>query len=312
MNKQQKILIFGATGVLACLIALIIVLIVRNSRASSISDEALQLQMQNDSLRHANDQLELASLTNEFDRLNAEFDRYENQELTLTNDSLVKQYTEAREKINSLMAELAKEKKSNNANKAKIKQLEAEIGTLKDIAKHYLAEIKRLNDENQGLREELTSTKEKNETLARQNSDYTRQNSQLSETVKLAKKLNITNLSFQALNKKDKNEKKISKATKLGVSFVVSPNNTAAPGMKDFFIRIISPDGDLLGNGKSFSYDGATLSSTASRTMEYNNTEQLPVSIYWDVTKTLQTGDYTVEVFCDGYRIGSHRFNMAK
>lgn len=308
MNKNQKILLYGAIGVFLALAALIIVLIVQNARHSR---SAAEMQEQADSLRVENDRLELANLTSEFDRLNAEFNQYEDRELTLKNDSLIQQYNEARERVNSLLQELDKEKRSNRANREKIKQLEAEITTLKGIAKHYLEEIKRLNEENEGLRQELSTEKGRNETLERENANVSRSNAELTQTVQLAKKLNITSLSLRAYNKKDKEEKNITKAKKLGVSFVVTPNNTAAPGMKNFYIRIISPEGSLLGAGPTFSYDGTTVTSTASRQMEYAN-QELPVSVYWNVNTTLTAGDYTVEVFADGYRLGAARFTMKK
>ncbi|MCH5218702.1 MAG: hypothetical protein J1F07_09210 [Muribaculaceae bacterium] len=308
MNKNQKILLYGAIGVFLALAALIIVLIVQNARHSR---SAAEMQEQADSLRVENDRLELANLTSEFDRLNAEFNQYEDRELTLKNDSLIQQYNEARDRVNSLLQELDKEKRSNRANREKIKQLEAEITTLKGIAKHYLEEIKRLNEENEGLRQELSTEKGRNETLERENANVSRSNAELTQTVQLAKKLNITSLSLRAYNKKDKEEKNITKAKKLGVSFVVTPNNTAAPGMKTFYIRIISPEGSLLGAGPTFSYDGTTVTSTASRQMEYAN-QELPVSVYWNVNTTLTAGDYTVEVFADGYRLGAARFTMKK
>ena len=308
MNKSQKIILFGAVGVFLVLAALIVVLIVKNA---SHERAAYEWQEQADSLRSENDRLELASLTSEFDRLNAEFNQYEDRELTLKNDSLVQQYNEARERVNALIKELDNEKKSNRANREKIKQLEAEISTLKGIAKHYLEEIKRLNDENEGLRQELTTEKGRNETLARQNETVSRNNAELTQTVQLARKLNITSLSLSAYNKKGKTEKNITKATKLGVSFIVTPNNTASPGVKDFYVRIITPEGTALSGGPSFSYDGGTVAATASRKMEYAN-EELPVSVYWDKNTTLTPGDYTVEVFADGYRLGTGRFNMKK
>lgn len=308
MTKNQKIILFGALGVFVALIALIIVLIVQNAGHTRSANE---MQEWADSIRAENDRLELANLTSEFDRLNAEFSQYEDRELNIRNDSLVQQYNEAKERVNSLLQELDREKKSNRANREKIKQLEAEISTLKGIAKHYLEEIRRLNEENEGLRQELDTQKGRNESLARENASYSRSNAELTQTVQLAKKLNITSLSLQAYNKKDKNEKNITKAKKLGVSFVVTPNNTAAAGMKDFYIRIISPEGSLLGSGPAFSYDGTSVTSTASRKMEYDNKE-LPVSVYWTVNTTLTPGDYTVEVFADGYRLGTGRFNMKK
>ena len=279
MNKNQKIIVYGGAGVLACLVALIIVLIVTNSSRTNQVNEA---RAQADSLLLANDRL---LLTNEFNQLNADFSQYEDQQVYLKNDSLVQKYNEARLKVEGLLQELSAEKRSNEANRKRIKQLEGEIATLKGIVKHYLEEIKRLGEENEGLRQEIQQANQRNEQLASQVTVATRNNEQLSQTVKLAKKLNITGLSFHAYNKKGKVEKNITKARQLGVSFIVSPNNTAAPGMKDFHIRILSPEGSLLGGGGSFQLDGSSVTSTAHRQVEYAN-EEISVSVYWDVNTT--------------------------
>lgn len=305
MNKKMKIIFGAAIGVTICLAALIIFLIVGNSRNA---EDAYNARIEADSLRMANDQLVLA---NEFDKLNADFSQYENQQIYLKNDSLVLQYNEARQRVESLLKELNSEKKSNSRNKERIRQLEAEIATLRGIVKHYLAEIQRLGEENEGLRREIESVSAQNEQLSSQVSATTSANKELTQTVQLARKLNITGVNLSAYNKKDKLEKNVTKARKLGVSFTVSPNNTAAPGKKDFFIRIISPEGSLLGGGASFHYDGANLQSTAHRSCEYDNGE-LPVAVYWNVNTTLTPGEYTVDIFCDGYRLASRKFTLKK
>lgn len=305
MNKKMKIIFGAAIGVTLCLAALIIFLIVGNSRNA---EDAYNARLEADSLRLANDQLVLA---NEFDKLNADFSQYENQQIYLKNDSLVLQYNEAKERVASLLNELNNEKRSNSRNKEKIKQLEAEIATLRGIVKHYLAEIQRLGEENEGLRREIETVSAQNEQLSSQVTATASANKELTQTVQLARKLNITGISLTAYNKKDKQEKNVTKARKLGVSFTVSPNNTAAPGMKDFYIRIISPEGSLLGGSGSFKYDGSTLQATAHRSCEYDNGE-LPVSVYWTVNTTLTPGEYTVDIFCDGYRLGSRRFTLRK
>lgn len=305
MNKNQKIILFSGLGVAVCLIALIIVLIVNNNRSTEAANEA---QARVDSLALVNDQL---ILTNEFNRLNADFSQYEDQQVYLKNDSLVQKYNEARMKVEGLLKELNAEKRSNSQNRQRIKQLEGEIKTLKGIVKHYLEEIKRLGEENEGLRQEIQQVQQKNEQLSSQFTAATKSNEELSQTVKLAKKLNITGVSLHAYNKKGKNEKNITKARQLGVSFIVSPNNTAAPGMKDFYVRILSPEGALLGGGGNFKIDGQSVPSTAHRQVEYAN-DEISVSVYWDVNTTLTPGDYTVEVFCDGYRLASRHFQMKK
>lgn len=312
MNKKQKIVLFGAAAVLLCLIALIVVLIVRDQQTTQAVNEA---QAKADSLAIANDRL---VLTNEFNQLNADFSQYEGQQIYLKNDSLVQKYNEARMKVEGLIQELNAEKSKNvrtskdlAATRAKIKQLEGEVATLKGIVRHYLEEIKRLGEENAGLKQEIQQVTQRNEQLATQVTQATASNAELTQTVKLAKKLNITGVSFHAYNKKGKTEKNITKAKSLGVSFTVSPNNTATPGMKTFYMRILSPEGSLLGGGGSFTIDGKSVAATAQRSVEYAN-EELPVSIYWDVNTTLTPGDYTVEVFCDGYRLTSRHFSMTK
>lgn len=309
MNKNQKTLLIAGIAILACFIGLIVWLIVANSKNTNAMNEA---EARADSLAIANDQL---LLTNEFNQLNADFNQYEGQQIYLKNDSLVTKYNEARLKVEGLIQELNNEKSKNAkdraSSRAKIKQLEGEIATLKGIVKHYLEEIKRLGEENEGLKQEIQQVQQKNEQLSTQYTAAAKSNAELTQTVQLAKKLNIAGVSFNAYNKKGKVEKNITKARQLGVSFTVSPNNTAAPGMKDFYIRILSPEGTLLGSGPSFQLEGTSLSSTSHRKVEYAN-EEISVSVYWDVNTTLTPGDYTVEVFCDGYRLASRHFTMKK
>ena len=305
MNRNQKILIYGGSAALLLLVGLVVILIISNATRT---DEVNQAREEMESLKLANDQL---LLTNEFNQLNADFSQYEDRQVYLKNDSLVQKYNEARMKVEGLLSELNNEKQNNAANRKRIKQLEGEIATLKGILKHYLEEIRRLGEENEGLRQEIAQVTEKNRQLTSQVTQATTKNEELAQTVKLAKKLNITGVSLQAYNKKGKTENNITKAKQLGVSFIVSPNNTASPGLKDFYVRILTPEGALLQGGGSFQIDGTTVAATAHRQMEYAN-EEMSVSVYWDVNTTLTPGDYTVEVFADGYRLASRHFTMKK
>lgn len=303
MNRNLKTVIWAGIAVFACLVGLVGWLIYSNSTQSNAIYEA---ETRADSLALANEQLQL---TNEFNQVNADFNQYEDQQVYLKNDSLVKQYNQARLKVEGLLQELNAEKRSNAANRARIKKLEGEIATLRGIVRHYLEEIKRLGEENEGLKRELDQVNQRNEQLASAVNTYSKDNEELNRTVTLAKKLNITGLTLTPLNKKGKKEKNIKKARQLSVHFTVSPNNTAAAGMKDFYLRIVSPEGSLLGGGGSFHMDGASVPCTASRQVEYDN-QETGVTIYWNVNATLTPGDYTVEVFCDGYRLASRKFTQ--
>lgn len=305
MNKNQKIILYSGIGVFVCLIALVIVLIINNSSQQSAANEALAKV---DSLSLANDRL---LLTNEFNQLNADFSQYEDQQIYLKNDSLVQQYNAARMKVEGLLKELNAEKRSNASNRARIKQLEGEIATLKGIVRHYLEEIKRLGEENEGLRQEIAQVNERNERLATQAATAQRDNAELSQTVAQAKRLNITGLSFQAYNKKGKREKNVTKAKSLGASFTISPNATASAGHKMVYMRIVAPDGNVLSGGGTFTHDGQTLQASGAKEITYDNGE-LPVSVYYQTNTTLTAGDYLVEIFCDGNRLASQHFTMKK
>lgn len=305
MNKNQKIIMWVGVGVFVVMVGMIVLLLTSNNRQA---DAAEQASARADSLALANDRLQL---TQEFNQLNADFSQYEDQQVYLKNDSLVQQYNEARMKVEGLLRELNNEKASNNRNRARIKQLEGEIASLKKIVHHYLEEIKRLGEENEGLKKEIEQVNQRNEQLASRAQTVERDNAALTQTVAKAKKLSISGLSFAAYNKKGKTEKKINKATSLGASFTINPNATAAAGQKTIYLRVVSPDGTVVGGGGAFSYDGASLQSSASKTIEYDNAEQ-HVTIYCQVGTTLTAGDYTVEVFCDGTRLASRHFNMNK
>lgn len=309
MNRNQKIILFSGIGVAVILIVVVVVLMIRDMHPSNddnLEDSLMTVDSligdeRADSLQNEIYQLELQG---QFRELEADFSQYEDQQKYLKNDTLVRQYNDAKKRVENLLAELKTEKRSNSENREKIKQLQAEIATLKDIVKHYLEEIRRLGEENSTLKAELQQATSRNEELTSQVSAANASNERLAETVKIASKLNITGLSMQGYNNKDKAEKKLKKVTKFGVSFTVAPNNTASAGNKTFYVRVLSPEGTLIGGGPSTSVGGASVQTSAAKSAEYDNRE-LRMTIYVSANVTLTPGAYTVDVICDGNRLGS-------
>lgn len=113
-----------------------------------------------------------------------------------------------------------------------------------------------------------------------------------------------------ALNKKGKNEKKVTKAVQLKATFTIPQNNSTPVGEKTIYMRIISPSGQLLGPGGTFPFEGGNVEYTSRKTIEYAGEEIGGVTIYWDVNTPLIAGDYTVELFADNFRLVSRQFNL--
>lgn len=253
-----------------------------------------------------NEQLQLAQ---EYQVLNTEFAQYENQSQLLASDSLVTKYAAAKSKVEKLLQELNSEKKKSAQ---RIKQLQDEIGTLKNILRHYVTQIDSLGKENAGLRAENEQMRERNQQLSTRVANETKRNEALSERMTLAEKLNVTGVTLTPLKKNGKTEKNVTKARQLDVSFTIPQNNSTPVGEKMIYLRIVSPEGALLGNGGSFSFEGGHVQCTAKKAIEYAGEEIPGIHIYWDVNTTLTPGEYIVELFADNFRLTSRRFTLRK
>ncbi|MEF9924016.1 MAG: hypothetical protein RR061_02990 [Muribaculaceae bacterium] len=296
----KKILIWGGVAVAIAIIAFLAYMVF------STNDEANAVKLANEQLKLQNEQLSLAG---EYEQLNTEFKNYESQTQYLTNDSLITKYGEAKDKVEKLLVEL---KTSKITSSRRIKELQGEIATLKDIMRHYVAQIDELGKENEGLKVENSKIKDKNEQLSSRVNEESKKNAVLVEKVTLAAKLNITGLSLAPLKGNGKAEKKITKAKQLVVSFTIPQNNTTPVGEKTIYIRITNPEGSLLGNVGSFTFEGGKVPYTDCKTVEYTGEEMPNIKIYWDVNTTLNPGQYTVEAFADNYRLSSRSFTFAK
>lgn len=303
-----KNLIYILTGVAAAAIIIAALLFfVFHSKEVNNQKIARQQALQIEQLEMEKEELRL---NNEYTQLNSQFAQVENQSVLLENDSIVEKYAAAKAKVEKLIQELNQEKTKN---RARIKELEGEIATLKNILREYVERIDQLSKENENLRRENKDVKRRNDQLSNNLSEVKRNNQELTDRITLAEKLNVTGVSLSSLKQNDKTEKNITKAKRLMVTFTLPPNNSTPVGEKTIYLRLVNPEGDLLpGNGITFTFEDQTLDCTAAKTIEYSGEEIGGIRIYWDVTSVLTPGDYTVELFADNFRIYSGRFLMKK
>ena len=303
-NAKKPAGLIAGIILLALLLVIALVAFIFTTRSMDKKVEAAELA--NEQLQLTNEQLQLAQ---EYQVLNTEFSQYENQSQLLASDSLVTKYAAAKSKVEKLLQELNSEKKKSAQ---RIKQLQDEIGTLKNILRHYVTQIDSLGKENAGLRAENEQMRERNQQLSTRVANETKRNEALSERMTLAEKLNVTGVSLTALKKNGKVEKNVTKARQLDVTFTIPQNNSTPVGEKMIYLRIVSPEGSLLGNGGSFSFEGGNVQCTAKKAIEYSGEEISGIHIYWDVNTTLTPGEYLVELFADNFRLTSRRFTLRK
>lgn len=303
-KRSNTRMIWVGIGCVAATV-LIFFLVFYAVRANRRAAEA-QLQMEQLQLDLAQQDLE-----RDYAELNDEFEQFENSRKYIMDDSVKRElndkYEAARVQVEKLQQELANQKHKSAVEIAKLRD---EIGTLRNLLRHYVAEIDRLNKENEGLRKENSEIKQRNERLSSEVHETKKRNEQLSERMTLAEKLNVTGLNLQPLNKKGRNEKKVSKAVQLRVTFTIPQNNSTPVGEKTIYMRIVSPSGQLLGGAGSFSFEGGNVEYTAKKAIEYEGEEISGVTIYYDVNTPLIAGDYQVELFADNFRLISRSFTL--
>ncbi len=275
-------------------------------QVTSLKHQVNVAQAENEQLQLTNEQL---SLSNEFEAINSEFRQYENQAVQMANDTILAKYTAAKNKVEQLIKELNSEKTKNAK---RIKDLESQIATLRGLLRNYIAQVDSLTKENAGLRAENQEIKSRNKALNSQVAEISGKNKTLTERMTLAEKLNVTGLTLTPLKKNGKQEKNVTKAKQLKVTFTIPQNNSTPVGAKTIYLRIVNPEGQLLGNAGSFSLEGGNVPCSAKKTIEYTGDEMSGVTIYWDVNTTLTPGDYLVELFADNFRIASRHFTLKK
>jgi len=185
------------------------------------------------------------------------------------------------------------------------------LATVRAVLRSYVLQIDSLNRRNAELMDENSRVKSELEISNQQNQELASNNMTLSEKVAIASQLNATNVMLTPQNKKGKPHKKLKGAKVLNVSFVIARNVTASNGQRDLYVRVTTPQGEVLNGGGSFAFENKQLTYTMKKTIEYTG-EETTVFMVWPIEETLTGGSYNVSVFADGNMIGSKDFTFEK
>ena len=135
-----------------------------------------------------------------------------------------------------------------------------------------------------------------------------RNNSELSETVSRAAMLQVITCDVAALNKNDRKTSLVRNIKKLQFSFVIAKNITCEPGLKNLYARIMTPQGELLGEDetKLFAFESGEIPYTLVQPIEYGGETYEGVCYYALAdNEKIEEGFYTIDFFCNGDLIGS-------
>ena len=209
-------------------------------------------------------------------------------------------------KKNATTAELLEAKKQMAELQTKVELLYAEVETLK-------AENKQLTVSNEQLstdKKQLTDEKGSLQT----NLDKTVEEKAKVEDV--ASTLHASNININAVNvrgSKEKETSNVKRADYFKVSFDIDENRIAPSGSKSLLVAIYHPDGSLSVSSGSFTdREGNTKNYTNKVDINYEQGKRMPVSFDWKPGNKFETGDYKIEIYNNGFKIGEGKKTLKK
>lgn len=221
----------------------------------------------------------------------------QNDFATLSSDyeNINSQLDTSREQVALLIEKL---QKTEATNRAKIRQYEKELGTLRSIMKGYIVQIDSLNTLNKKLTADAAAARQEAAESKRANAELTQKVDQLSDRVAAGSVIKARGLSLQAYNGSDRVTDRSSRVQYLIATLSLVENELAERGPVRVYIRVKDPEGILLLNSSSTSFNvgDEALQATASREVDYEGNE-VELSIYVKDTGAFSKGIYTVEAY---------------
>jgi hypothetical protein len=175
-----------------------------------------------------------------------------------------------------------------------------------------------LTQQNQVLAEENSGLKAERQTLSDSVAAVSAKNQELTEKVTIAAALRAETVTVAALNARGKENDggsfKAKKIDKIKVSVRLAPNGLAQQNEKDIYMRILDPSGaivsDMATGSGEFTYNGQGMIYTAMQRFTFDNTRQQVNFIYGRGGQRFNEGHYTIEIYCEGFRIGEGEFTV--
>ena len=238
------------------------------------------------------------NLTNELIALQGDYESIQTNNRAL-NDSL----NVEKEKVGQLIERL---QKTEATNRAKIRQYEQELGTLRSIMKGYIKQIDSLNTLNISLRNEASEARREAQESKRQYEDLRTTTDELSKKASAGAVVKGRGFNLVAINESNKVTDRSSRARKLRACLSLIENSIAERGYRTIYIRVKDTEDILMtdDSNKVFVCNGEQMIYSASREVDYQG-EEVEICIYFAASQGFEKGKYTVDIYTEETKLGS-------
>ena len=255
--------------------------------------------------------------------------------LDSTKNSIQAEFIAASAKVDSLNQENTGLQGELQEKSVAIQKLKLNISNIlrkKETTDKELGEAKsmisELNGKVNNLLADLGKAQEENKQLNAQNQELTTQNSTLSSNLNTTKKekerlqdigstLHASNFTIQAIRVKSNGGERATASAKranlIRLAFMIDKNKITPSGTQELYVCITSPDGKSIGDGGNFNTREDGVRSYANKlSVVYEQNVALPVSYDFKQSNKFTEGEYKVEVYHNGFKIGEGKTALKK
>ncbi len=235
-----------------------------------------------------------------------------NENLSTTNTEIAKMKMEIGKILsnkNATASDLSRARKMIKELNGKIEGLSEEVDRLKGENSDLVQTNSKITEEKQQVEQNLATTTEEKENVKKE----------LSNTKDVASTMRASNINIVALNLKnsgkEKETTKARRADKLRINFNIDDNRIAQPGPKDLFVVITNPAGNVItySNDDEFvKRDGSSQPFTSKVSVNFEGGKSMPVSFDWKNDKDFSEGNYKIEIYNNGFKIGESTRSLKK
>jgi len=235
-------------------------------------------------------------------------DKYDS--VTVANNDLSGKLTGKQTEISKLKAEINSILKKKNATSSELARAKTLIEELNGQIETLQAENARLTGENQTLTTEKAQLITEKDTLQANLTTTQAEKKVLEETVDVGSTFSASNIAIIPINEKNGGKEKetttAKKVDKLVVSFDVE-NRITKSGPADMYVLVTAPDGKVISKenvgGTFTTREEGDKTFTSKITVPYEQGKRQNVQLPL-VQDKFQTGDYKIQVYHNGFKIG--------
>lgn len=232
--------------------------------------------------------------------------------ITGANNNLQGEKTALQKEIEARKTEISKILSNNNATAADLKRARQLIAELNGQIGRLETQITQLRGENQELTVRNTHLNAEKDVLSQNLDMRTAENEELANTVDVASTLSASGMSITPLkekrNGKEKETSFAKRVDKLQIAFNIE-NRITTSGPADLYVVVTDPKGSIvqnneLGSGAMTTRQDGDRNFTAKIPVEYETGTRKGVSFPIKNMEGFKPGDYKIEVYHNGFKIG--------